>query len=346
MSIGKRIGISIGIFVLIIAIIAGLVYYSYTQIHVSLNDVNFDSIEWASFSWSTMLKLGLNVLTGNWLGAAFDLINGINLNLIFGLSNNGFLPVYIPDLSYDLLINGVSVGRGYSDVDITINPGETIELPILQNFKKSSLSPAINSIVSTGGIIDLRVSGTAHFKFFGNDIPVPFESSKRVSIGDEIKKRLSSEIQKNQQEQKNSITSSIENSLGNTIGSIKDKLFGTPDDLNLQLSGKKIIDETYRVGPGLYKFAHITLSCDARIQGGFSASAALGDDIIVVLLGEDEFYKFQNDQGPSAYYNSGKVGYDTFDLKLNSGNYYIVMLNTYSTFSTKTVQLQVSGVCE
>lgn len=346
MSIGKKIGIGFGIFVLIIAIIAGLVYYSYTQIHVSLNDVTYDSIEWAPFSWSTMLKLGLNALTGNWLGAAFNLINGINLNLIFGLSNNGFLPVYIPDLSYDLLINEISVGRGYSNVDMTINPGQTRELPILQNFKKSSLSPAISSIVSTGGIIDLRVSGTAYFKFFGNDVPVPFESSKRISIGDEIKKRLNSEIQKNQQEQKNSITSSIKNSLGNTIGSISDKIFGTPDELNLQLSGQTIIDDTYRVGPGSYESVPITLSCDARIKGGFSASAALGDDIIVVLLDEDEFYKFQNDQGPSAYYNSGKVEYDTFDLRLNSGDYYIVMLNTYSVFSTKTVQLQVTEACQ
>ena len=118
----KPVIVAISIIILIIAIILGLVAYSYTQIHVSLNDVSLHSIDWASFSWSTLLKLGLNLLTGNWLGAAFDLIDGINLNLIFGLSNYGVLPVYIPDLSYDLSINDIPVGKGYSTINTTINP--------------------------------------------------------------------------------------------------------------------------------------------------------------------------------------------------------------------------------
>lgn len=218
----KAIVIGLGIIVLIIAIIFGLVYYSYTQIHVSLNDVTYHSIDWAQITWSTLLKSGLGVLSGNWLGAAFDLIEGVNLNLIFELSNNGFLPVYIPDLSYDLSVNGVPVGKGFSDADLTINPGQSIHLEALQNFKKDQLAPAVNSIVSTDGIIDLKVSGIAHFKLFGMDIPVPFESAKKVSIQDEIKKQLENEIQKSQQEQTDSFSSAIKDSFDNLVESIKD----------------------------------------------------------------------------------------------------------------------------
>jgi len=334
----KKVGIVIGILFVIIVIVGGLFVYSYTQIHVSLNDVKFHSIDWTSFSWSTLLSLGLNALSGNWLGAAFDLIDGVNLNLIFGLANNGIFPVYIPDLSYDLSINGVSVGNGYSSVNLTINPGESKQLTVLQNFQKSRMSPAVSSIVATGGIIDLRVSGTAHFKLFGIDIPVPFQSSKQISIKDEIEKRLNSEIQKNKQQQKSTVSSAI--------GSVVKEIFGDPDDLDLQLAGKTIVDSVYKVGPGSHRYVYFTVNCVATVQGGFLAHAALGDNIIVFFLDEDEFKKYESGQTASVYYNSGKVESGVFDLTVNPGKYYIVMSNTYSDFSTKTVQLQVAGFCK
>lgn len=90
------------------------------------------------------------------------------------------------------------MGKGYATIDYTINPGETKEIPVLQNFKKTSFSPAVESIVNSGGIINLHVNGTAYFKLLGLGIPIPFESTKQISILDEIKSRLSSEIQKNQ----------------------------------------------------------------------------------------------------------------------------------------------------
>jgi len=337
MGSAKKVGVGIGILVVIIGIIFGLVAYSYSQIHVSLNDVEFHSIDWTSFSWSTLLSLGLNALTGNWLGAAFDLIDGINLNLIFGLTNNGIFPVYIPDLSYDFSINGVPVGSGYSSVNITINPGESRTLPVLQNFQKSSLDPAVASIVSAGGVIDLRVSGTAHFKLFGLDIPIPFESSKQVSIIDEIKKRLNSEIQKNQQQQKSTA--------GRTLGSLAQEIFGSPEDLDLQLSGQTIVDSVYEVEPGFYYPISFTTNCVATVQGGFIASAALGDNIIVYFLDEQQFNLYEREQTATAYYNSGKVESDVFEITVNPGTYYIVLDNTYSSFSTKNVQLQAAGFC-
>jgi len=190
----KAVGFAVVIFVLIIAILGILFYYSYTQIHVTLNDASLHSIDFAPLSWSTLLKLGANALTGNWLSIAIDLVDGINLNLLFGVTNNGLLPVYIPNLSYDLSLNGVNVGKGYATIDGTIYPGHTEEISALQNLKKSSFSPAINSIVSNDGIIELKVRGTAFFKLFGQSIPIPFESTKQISIIDEIKSSLNNEL--------------------------------------------------------------------------------------------------------------------------------------------------------
>lgn len=329
-------GIAIGIVLIILAIVGGLIAYSYSQIHVSLNDVSYHSIDWVSFSWPVLLNVGLNVLSGNWLGAAFDLIQGINLDLEFGLYNGGLLPVYIPDLSYDLFVNGVPVGTGHSKVNITINPGQTKEITVLQNFQKSSLAPAVGYIVSNDGVIDLKVKGTAHFKLFVLDIPIPFESSKSISIKDEIRNRLNNEIQKHKPAPVKTITSSVK--------SLVDRLDGNVTDLDLRLPGT-IIDSTYRVGSGAYRYVSFSSSCVVNVQGGFIANAALGDDIKVYLLNQNQFNGYQNGENVSTYYNSGKVEYGTFDVTLNPDEYYIVMSNNHSTFSTKTVQLEVAANC-
>lgn len=307
------------IIIVIVVVFLGLLAYSYTQIHISLNDVQFHSIDWAQISWSILIKLGLNALTGNWLGAAFDLVNGVNLNLIFGIYNGGILPVYIPDLSYDLYVNRVPVGSGYSTLDLTINPGQSREMPILQNFQKNSLAPAVSSIVSNNGVMEIRVRGTAYFNLLGLSIPIPFESTKSVSIMDEIQLRLKSEIQKNQPRSASTV--------------------------NTSLLGETIVDSTYRIPAGTYYSVPLNLSCNARIQGAFVSSAVLGDDIIVYVLNANQFSRFKEGLSASTYYNSGKVESATFDLWLDRGTYYVVLSNTYSLISTKNVALKVAGQC-
>jgi len=190
----KIIIIIASIVIAIIVIIFVLYAYSYTQIHVSLTDVSSVDVELERLSLSTLVKLGLDILSGNWIEAAVSVIAGINLELVFGLSNNGLLPVYIPELSYDLSLNGVSIGTGSSELNTTINPGETKQILISQIIQKDNLNPAIESIINTEGIVDIGVSGTAYFELWGHSIPIPFESTQQVSIVEEIQKQLDKQI--------------------------------------------------------------------------------------------------------------------------------------------------------
>lgn len=181
------------VIVAIIGITIGLVAYSYTQIQVNLNEISFVGLDWAPISENMLLKMAYNALTGNILSLASTLITGVKVNLIFILSNHGVFPVYIPELSYDLSINDVKLGQGQSIVDATINPGETKNLPILQHFQINSLEPVANSVVNTGGIMNLKVNGTAYFKFLGLSVPVQFQSTKQISLMDEIKKQINNQ---------------------------------------------------------------------------------------------------------------------------------------------------------
>lgn len=335
--------VAIGIVILaIFVILIGLFVYSYTQLSVNLNDVEFHSIDWDILSWDKLLNLGLSTLTGNWFGTAFDLINGVNLNLLFGISNNGILPVYIPDLSYDIFINGILIGTGNSNLDLTLYPGQTKVITSFQNINKDSMSPAVSSIIESKGVMDIQVKGMAIFQFFGLDIPVPFESSKSISIYDKVRERINEEIQKN--ELQNSVISSVGKSIESTIDELVNELFGD-DELDLSLSGQKFVDSIYKVGPGAHTYVSFTLPCRAQVEGGFSSNDILGDDILVMILDDSNFDKFENGMIVSSFYDSGKVKSDVFDVTLDAGEYFIVMSNQYSLISTKTVQFQAASLC-
>ena len=179
------------IFSLIFLFIFGiLVVYSYSQLTVELIDIQYSSIELKELSWTDLIPLGISILSGNWLDALSDLILGIQLNLIFELNNNGLLPVFVPDLSYEILINDIIVGYGTSNANIVIGPGEKYEIMALQNIQKNSLSPTINSIIAAEGTMEITVRGTAYFELLWFDIPVSFQSAEQISIYDEINDAL------------------------------------------------------------------------------------------------------------------------------------------------------------
>ena len=184
--------IAITVLAVVVLGVAALAY-SYTQISVSLEDIKFDSIDWMDLTFSNLLDLGGKLLTGDILGSALKLVDGVNLNLVFELGNGGLLPVYIPDVTYDLMINGVPVGEGTGTISTTIDPGQTKQVTTAQNVGMDSIAPAVGAIIDSGGLIDIRVRGTAHFGLLGLEIPVPFESSKRISIVNEIEKALNLE---------------------------------------------------------------------------------------------------------------------------------------------------------
>jgi LEA14-like dessication related protein len=176
----------------IIAIIIGIIVYSYTQISATLDNVSFAGIDHVSSNnlLSATFKAILQASSGNWVQAITNYITGIKFNLYFGLTNHGIFPVYIPKVSYNLSVNGIYVSQGQSNLDETIKPGETKELPVLADITTSGLEPAAISVLSTSGIVDLQASGTVDFNVLGLTVPVPFQVTKQINLEDEIKKSL------------------------------------------------------------------------------------------------------------------------------------------------------------
>lgn len=446
------------VIIVIIGIVIGLIAYSYTQIQFSLENISYQGLDFATPSGTTLLKLAADFLTGNWMGFALTLVTGVKLGLAFGLSNHGFFPIYIPDVSYDILVNDVKIGQGQSHISSTINPGETKSFQDdSQDIKFASIEPVIESIVSSGGMANFQVSGTAYFNFLGINIPVPFHSSKQINIVDEVKSHFRNYLSGNQQSSQNSYqgnqgygnsspapvqtSMSIEsssynvyqgqsvtfsghltdlngNGIANQIVYVKrdisfatDLVLGTSytdsngyysvdwiatkpvlsntaniyatfdgnsdysnvrsGDISIQVylqqtqtttnpsssldqqaqqnsqpsTSVTIVNNVYKVGPGTYTYIPFSIPCTASTSGSFAAQAALGSNIDVIILDQNNFEQMSNHQQATAYYNSGKVQSGSFNIILQPGQFYIVLSNTYSAFSTKTVSIDASYTC-
>lgn len=456
-----KIGIVIAVVaVAIIAIILGLIAYSYTQIHFTLESVSYQGLDLNLTAGST-IKAIFNGILGNWLGAALDLITGVKLGLGFGLSNHGFFPVYIPDVSYDLLVNDVKVGQGQSHIEQTINPGETKSIADTQDIQFSSLKPALSSILDSGGIIDFKVKGTAFFNFLGLSVPVPFEATRQVNLVDELKSRLEGNSQNSAAPATNYYSPPTESTsiniqastysvtegqtvtlsgrlagsggtgISNQVVYVKRDISLAPDSVlgtaytdsngyftinwistkpitsntanvyatfegSSQYSSSRSLDITiqvnsyqpaqttqgsitlnqqlqlarqnsqssqsssittaqhpafqvansiYKVSPGTYTYIPFNMQCSGTLSGAFSAHAALGNNIMVFVVDPTGFRQLQAGSSFNSYYDSEKVASGTINIGLASGQYYLVLSNTYSAFSTKTVDIAASYSC-
>lgn len=80
------------------------------------------------------------------------------------------------------------------------------------------------------------------------------------------------------------------------------------------------------------------------VNGHFTASGGMGNDVIVYLLDEDGFANFKNGQRASAYYNSGKITQGSIAATLPNApaNYYLVFDNRFSLLHPKAIQVSAT----
>jgi zinc-ribbon domain len=83
---------------------------------------------------------------------------------------------------------------------------------------------------------------------------------------------------------------------------------------------------------------------NVHLQGSFTASGGIGNDIDVAVLPQDDFVNWQNRHASRSFYNSGKatVGNINVNLPADSGTYYLVFDNRFSLLSEKTIRVNAT----
>ena len=313
---------NLGVVVLIILLAGGGgVGYSYAKLSGQIADFSLGGLVLAQPSASVLLQLGVGVLSSDWLGVAMTLVTGITLDAQLSITNGGVVAATISSATHELDENRVVLGSDSTDVGMTVNPGQTVTIPVQQTIETSSLSQLASSIVSSGGDLNVQIKDQAHISVVGLPLSATFQQSSQVSLIQELEQH-------------------IEELITGQSGSTQptNQYISNPPS-----SGGQIVNGEYNVSPGKYYPIPFTLSSSATVTGSFSATASLGNNIIVYIFDQSNYALYQNGQSSSVYYNSGKVASGNINVYLNSGTYYIVLDNTYSTFSTKDVTIQMSS---
>lgn len=109
---------------------------------------------------------------------------------------------------------------------------------------------------------------------------------------------------------------------------------------------EKIVDSAFTVGAVSlqpYRFEVPAGARDIRVDGHFVATGGTGNDIQVLILGEDDFVNWQNGHRVMAYYDSGQITQSTITASLpGPGTYYLVFNNAFSLLTPKAVQARAS----
>lgn len=301
-------------------IVGAGIAYSYSQLSGQVTNVSYGGIVWARPTAGVLLQLVASATQGDIVGIALTLITGIDINAQLSVTNGGVLSVTVPSETHHLTVNGVDLGAGSTRLSMAVNPGQTVNIPVKQTIKIASFSQLGPSIVASGGNLKVQINGQLHFSVLGLPLSIPFQKTSQISLLKEIEQHVQSLIS------------------GQSSNQQSNQYNGNPPS-----SGGVIVNAEYKVSPGHYVSIPFTLNSATTVTGSFSATATLGNNIIVYVFDQNNFAAYKNGQASQAYYISGKVASGSINLKLGAGTYYLVLDNTYSTVSTKDVSIQVSS---
>lgn len=112
--------------------------------------------------------------------------------------------------------------------------------------------------------------------------------------------------------------------------------------LSIYAQSLRLTKDTFPVPSGSYYFVPFKVMNDGTVAGRFTAEGGSGNDIRVLVLDEDAFVNWKNGHSVNTLYNSGQVTVGRLNLRLPSGNYYLIFSNTFSTFTNKVVTSDIA----
>ncbi len=107
-----------------------------------------------------------------------------------------------------------------------------------------------------------------------------------------------------------------------------------------------LVDATISIGPGEYRQFPFSVDLDSfqdvKVQGSFQVIGGTGNDINACIFTRTDFVNWVNKQSVTALYYSGQVTIGDMDVDINaSGEYVLVLENTFSSDTTKSVSAHI-----
>lgn len=122
---------------------------------------------------SSIINAAQELASGNLLGAAEEIIEGIEVNVEFEIANNGIVPIYVGGiaiLEHKLLLNGVEATNPIELAGGWIGPNSELAMSLSATVLLSELSRATAIGLVQGGEIDIQVKSKIGWGFVSRTI--------------------------------------------------------------------------------------------------------------------------------------------------------------------------------
>ena len=147
----------------------GAAGYSYLRLSVSpprvvaISPVITDDL-------SSLFSAGKEVASGNLLGAAELIIEGVEFGLEIEITNGGVVPVYLGTSDHTLVLNGVEVTEPIALKGGWIGPGSTSKIGLEVSVLLKELPGAVVLGIVQGGLIDVQLNSKVGWGFISKTI--------------------------------------------------------------------------------------------------------------------------------------------------------------------------------
>lgn len=105
----------------------------------------------------------LNAFSGDAVGAAAAVIEGVRFVGIIEISNDSFLPVYIPGMEHQVFVQRIPTTTSFETPGGLLSPSESSEIPFDFVVPARQLAEAAISVILAGGEINMALDTSVGF---------------------------------------------------------------------------------------------------------------------------------------------------------------------------------------
>ena len=143
----------------------GAVAYSYSTLSASSPRVQAISPSITNDILS-LFRAGADLASGDLLGAAERIIEGVDFDIEIDITNEGILPVYLGTSDHTLVLNGVEVTAPIGFKGNWIGPNSTSTIPLEVTLLLRELPGAVVLGIVQGGLIDVQMKSKVGWGVF------------------------------------------------------------------------------------------------------------------------------------------------------------------------------------
>ncbi len=114
------------------------------------------------------------------------------LNLNLKVYNPNKIPATLDGADYEIYLQGIYIGNGSLNEQLTIPPNETKIARSEVNVRYKNLNQLLNitdEIVKNNGKVNIMIKGNAYVEFIGR-INFPFKVEKKINLSEEIVEKI------------------------------------------------------------------------------------------------------------------------------------------------------------